>query len=180
MRPAKRRGVAVIIATLIMVAAAVLFTSIMMFWGLSFQGQSLSNYGSAINRSNNAAAEEISIDNVLFTKVTSSPNTYTATVYVRNFGDSPLKLAGIHLKVLQGGISPAAYDCEVTIGGGIHLTIVSRAMQSITLNTASPSSGNPGCTSPITFSSTWDAQTISIELDTDAGTKFHNNYAVPA
>lgn len=164
----------VIIATLIMVAAAVLFTSIMLYWGLSFQGQSLTNYGNAIDRSNNAAAEQTSIDNVLFRTVTTSPTvTYTATVYARNFGDNPLKIAGVHIASQQSGASPPGFDCEVNTGAPAgHLTIVARSAGAIPLDT--------GCKSAITFPVCYDGATISIAISTEGGTKFQNNYVVPS
>ncbi len=165
---------ATIIATLIMLAAATLFTSIVLYWGLAFQGQSLQNYGNAIFRSNNAAAEQVSIDTVLFTKFGSPTNAYTATIYVRNFGDNPIKIAGVHITNLQSGSIPIGYDCELTP----HLTIVARFMSSIALTTnvtCSPALGIPFST----FSSSWNSATIQIKVSTEAGTSYQNNYAVP-
>lgn len=191
MRWRSRTGQAEIIATLILIAAAVLFTTLILFWGLALQGQGTQNFGNALARTNAQAAEQISIDNVLFTKVSSSPNTYALTVYVRNFGDTPFQLAGIDINILASGISPGSYHCEVSSSGTpiAHAVIVARSMLPVNLNLASGlSSTAPGCVttnpptsvSPITFSSTWDGQTISVQVSTAGGTQYANNYAVPS
>ncbi len=165
-----------------MVAASVLLTTIMLFWGISLQGQSNSNYGSAVFRSNSQASEQISIDSVLFTKVSSSPSVYTVTVYARNFGSNPIKLAGIHFGILASGISPSSVNCEVTTSQAstAHLVIVARASGAVTLNASPPSLTTPGCTSSQNLPSSWDSQTISIEIATDQGTLWHQNFSVPA
>lgn len=186
MKIQRRRGQGVVIATLIMVAASAMLTTIMLYWGLSIQGQGLGNFGTALANSDAAASEQVSIDSVLFTKIspascpTANTVCFSATVYVRNFGDNPINLAGIHLRLLQSGISPQGYDCEVTTSASktAHLVIVARSMKSVTLN-AAPSTSTPGCTSSITFSNTWDGQTISVQVATDRGTVFQKNYVVP-
>jgi len=170
----RRRGQAEIIGTLILIAASALMVTLALFWGLSIQGQSLSNFGQAIYRGNSQAAEQLSIDGVLFTKIaTSSPFNFAPTVYVRNFGDLPIKIAAFHFKVLQSGISPASYDCELTT----HTTIVARAMLTFNLDTTNICKVSPGV---VEFANAWNGQTISIQVSTEGGTSFSKNYAVPS
>ena len=164
-----------VIATLIMVAAAALFTSIMLYWGSAYLGQSTTNLGGAIFRSNNAAAEGISIDTVLFTKIGSPTNAYTVTLYVRNFGDTPVKIAGVHFKNLQSGATTPGYDCEVTPS---HMTIVARATKQIVL--ASNLTCSPALGTSSTLAPTWNGASISIRVNTEAGTSYQNNYSIPS
>lgn len=180
-----RRAQAEIIATLIMVAASALLTTIMLFWGIGLQGQSNSNFGTALARTNAQAAEQISIDNVLFTVVSSgcsgpvANHCFSATVYARNFGSSPIQLAGVQATVLASGVSPAGDHCEVipSSGSTVHAVIVARAMIPVDLNSVT----FPGCTASTkaVFSSTWNGQTISIQISTAAGTIYSANFAVP-
>ncbi len=176
MKLAKRGGVAVIIATLIMIAAAVLFTSIMLYWGQAYLGQSTTNLGSAIFRSNNAAAEDISIDGVLFVKGGSGlcvGSGYCVTVYVRNFGDTPVRIAGIHIANLQSVVSQA-FDCEVTTNppAVTHMVIVARKMNVVNLS-------NNCSTTGLLLPPSWASNSISIQVSSEAGTKYQNNYSLP-
>lgn len=199
MRIGARRGQAVVIATLIMISASMLLTTLVLYWGLSIQGQSLTNFGSAIARGSNAAEEDISIDSMLFLKTGSSPNTYAAIVYVRNFGNTPVRLAGIHLQNLQSGAAIPAYDCEVTqvVGSIQHMVIVARAMLPVSLSStvsANPSPPPPkvvtvaALTYPVggwcsvgipNLSSSWDGATIRVMVTTEAGTIYQANFLVP-
>jgi len=173
--PSRRRGQAVIIGTLIMVAASALLTSIMLYWGLSLQGQSLSNFGGALASSNSAASEQISIDSVFFYKASNAscvPSTpcYLVTVYARNSGNVPVKIAGVHILNLQSGFTPAGYDCEMNP----HATIVAGAALELYLKTQCKTSlilqTNP---------TSWGSSTVSIEIATEAGTSYTHNYTVP-
>ncbi|MDV3244906.1 MAG: hypothetical protein LYZ66_07040 [Nitrososphaerales archaeon] len=183
MNLSSRKGQAAVIGTLVLIAASALMATLALFWGLSLQGQSLSNFGQAIYRGNSQASEQLSIDGVLFTKICvggvppcallGNLPQFSPTVYVRNFGDLPLTVAAFHIQLLQSGISPQSYDCELSA----HKVIVARFMVPFNLNTASICTGSPG---NVVFANTWNAQTVSIQVATTGGTTFSNNYAVPS
>jgi hypothetical protein len=169
----RRRGQSEIIATLILIAASALLATIALFWGLSIQGSSLSNFGQAIFRGNNQASEQVSIDGVLFTKVNGSPVQFSPTIYVRNFGDLPLTVAAFHIQVIQTGLSPASYDCELST----HKVVAARFMVPFDLSSTNICTGAPG---KVTFANAWNGQTVSVQVTTTGGSTFSNNYAVPS
>ncbi len=180
-RVARRKAIAEVIATLIMLAAATLFTSIVLYWGLSIQGQSLQNYGGALFKSNNQVTEELSIDSTYFSAASTTPKLYTSTLYVRNFGDSPIKIAAVHIKNLQTGATPAGIDCEVT-SPTLHPTVLARSMGPgtppagilLTSQQCTPTGALAG-----TFPLCWEGQSISIQVNTVSGTSYQKNYVIP-
>ncbi len=87
-----KSGNGVVIGNLIMIMASVAMASVLMYWSLSFQSGAQASYSTAIYQSNAQASEQISIDDVYFI---SSPK--SMTVYVRNFGDTPVMIKQVYV-----------------------------------------------------------------------------------
>jgi len=140
-----RRGDAAVIGNLIMIAASVLMASIVMFWTFSFQQSAGSSFSQAIFQSAGQASEQFSIDDVNF--VTGTPK--TMRVYVRNFGDEPIK-------VVQVYVDSVNYTTTQTV-------VVARTYAAVTVQYSGWASG----------------ETHVIRVATERGGTFERSFRVP-
>jgi hypothetical protein len=90
------RGQAEVVGALILVGVSVLFTTIVLFWSQSVTGQAGSAMSTNIYLSNMRASEQFSIDEVLF-------GGEELKVYVRNFGDVPVRITAVYVYDTETG-----------------------------------------------------------------------------
>lgn len=100
-------GQSEIMATLIMVMASVLLSSIILAWAYSALGQSQINVSQAISRENARATELYVIEEVRF--VSGTPG--KIVIHVRNASDIPVRIAGIYITRSSDGA--VLFTCEV-------------------------------------------------------------------
>ncbi len=79
-----------------MIGASVAFATIMLFWAQSFTSASGTGFSSNIDEDNARASEQFNIDEV---KIGSE----TTKVYIRNFGDNPVRIVAIYLQNTTSG-----------------------------------------------------------------------------
>ncbi len=91
MKRSSKRGVGEVIGNLIILMSSVVLATTVMFWGLSLQSGTQASYSEAIRQSNDQVTEQLSIDEVYFSGPTS------IRVYVRSFGDIPLRVVQIYV-----------------------------------------------------------------------------------
>lgn len=95
-RTSKRKpkmGQGVVIGNLIILASSVVMATVVLFWIMSFTGSAETTYSTAIFQSNAQVSEQVSVDDVYF----DSGPPKSITVYVRNFGDDPLKVVQVYV-----------------------------------------------------------------------------------
>ena len=84
----RSRAQATIISELLILMIGVLIASLVLFWSLSFVSTGQAGFSGGVSVSNERLAEQISIDNVNFD---------ADTIYVRNYGDSPVKIVAVYV-----------------------------------------------------------------------------------
>lgn len=95
----KKTGVSPIIGALILLASAMLFTSILLVWSLGLQGQSQVNVGSALGKSNQQANEFFLIEEVLFDTTANS-----VRIYIRNAAGTPVQIKSLFFINAMGAL----------------------------------------------------------------------------
>lgn len=93
MKGSSKRGVGEVIGNLIILMSSVVLATTVMFWGLSLQSGTQASYSEAIRQSNDQITEQLSIDEVYF----NSGPPKSIKVYVRSFGDIPLRVVQIYV-----------------------------------------------------------------------------------
>lgn len=147
-RPSRRRGSSVVIGNLLILMASVMMATVVLYWALSFQGGAQSSYSTAIFQSNAQAGEQVSIDDVRFDNTTKR-----VTVYVRNFGDIPLKVKQVYID----GVALNPPDPQDNV-------IVSRQSGTVTAE----------------YSNWWFAgDTHVIRVATERGNQYERSFPVP-
>jgi len=107
-----RSGQGVVISDLVLIAAGVMLGAAILLWSLSLTASEQSGYDVGVLQSGSKIAEQFSIDDVYF-------NSTGMVVYVRNYGDVPVKMVAVYVD----GESKSAETVSIAAGGVEAITV---------------------------------------------------------
>ncbi len=96
----KRTGQSSIISSLMLIAAAVGLSSIILLWGLGLLSQSQESYSTAISQSNSRIGEQFEVEEIYWR------GNGSITFYIRNFGDQPVTIDRVSVGGAPQSVGP--------------------------------------------------------------------------
>lgn len=93
-------GQSSIISSLMLIAAAVGLSSIILLWGLGLLSQSQESYSTGISQSNARIGEQFEVEEIYWR------DNGSITFYIRNFGDQPVTIDRIIIGGTAQGVDP--------------------------------------------------------------------------
>lgn len=140
-----------LVSVMVLIGTSVLMGTIVLFWGQGLIGQSRSDFGSNILRSNMQASEGFNIDNVFF-------GTGTVRLYVRNFSDVPVRIKAVYILDTQTGtLLNSNPELSST------LVVLPRATSSVSVSLDT---------------SAYTGKTLTIRITSDLGNGYQENFTV--